>query len=92
MASLIRCPHCGTRPKEEYQIRGDASIIRPTPDASDKQWADYMFTRDNPVGRYRELWQHVSGCRRWLIVDRDTATHQVYAVTDASADRLGGGA
>ena len=25
MASLITCPHCGVRPKEEFSIRGDAS-------------------------------------------------------------------
>ena len=24
MASLIHCPHCGTRPKEEFTIKGDA--------------------------------------------------------------------
>ena len=28
MASLITCPHCGVRPKEEFSIRGDASPVR----------------------------------------------------------------
>jgi sarcosine oxidase subunit delta len=46
-----------------------------------------MFVRRNPVGRYRELWQHLSGCRRWLVVERDTVSHQVYTVTDAASSR-----
>ena len=29
MASLITCPHCGVRPKEEFSIRGDAVPVRP---------------------------------------------------------------
>ena len=90
MASLISCPHCGTRPKEEFQIKGDASLVRPDPAASDRAWYEYMFLRDNPMGRHREEWQHVSGCRRWLVVERDTVTHEVYSVEDAAAVRLGG--
>jgi sarcosine oxidase subunit delta len=92
MASLIHCPHCGVRPKEEFYIKGDAGIIRPAADASDKEWTDYMFFRRNPVGRYSELWHHLSGCRRWLVVERDTVSHQVYAVTDAAALRERGAA
>jgi sarcosine oxidase subunit delta len=90
MASLIHCPHCGTRPKEEFSIKGDASVHRPSPDASDKEWADYMFLRNNPVGRHTEYWQHLSGCRRWLIVERDTVTHEVFSVTDAQTEHAGG--
>jgi sarcosine oxidase subunit delta len=91
MASLISCPHCGVRPKEEFQIRGDAGMIRPSPDAPEKAWTDHVFVRANPVGRHQELWQHVSGCRRWLIVDRDTASHHVHGVADAATVRAGGG-
>ena len=87
MASLIHCPHCGVRPKEEFQIRGDAGMIRPAPDASDKEWSDYVFVRRNPVGQHSELWHHASGCRRWLIVERDTVSHQVFSVTDAATVR-----
>ena len=90
MASLIHCPHCGVRPKEEFQIKGDAGLIRPAPNAPDKAWADYVFVRDNPMGRHKELWQHTSGCRRWLIVERDTVTHEVFVVTDAATARSGG--
>jgi sarcosine oxidase delta subunit len=28
---------------------------------------------------HEELWQHSSGCRRWIEVRRDTYTHDVVA-------------
>ena len=28
---------------------------------------------------YDEYWHHAAGCRRWLVVTRDTVTHEVYA-------------
>ena len=83
MASLINCPHCGIRPKEEFTIRGDASVVRPAPSASDEAWHRYVHIRDNPRGRYLEHWHHASGCRRWLIVDRSNVTHEVFSVVDA---------
>jgi sarcosine oxidase subunit delta len=84
MASLISCPHCGVRPKEEFSIRGDASVQRPSPTASDDEWHRYVHIRDNPRGRIQEYWHHSAGCRRWLIVDRSNVTHEVFAVTDAA--------
>ena len=83
MASLITCPHCGARPKEEFSIRG-AVISRPSPGASDEAWQAYVFVRDNPKGRYQEYWHHGAGCRRWLVVDRDNMTHEVFSVADAT--------
>ena len=83
MASLIPCPHCGTRPKEEFSIKG-AALKRPQPDAGEDVWYDYVYLRDNPRGPYEEYWHHVSGCRRWLVVSRDTASHEVLACRDAS--------
>ena len=91
MASLIACPHCGPRPKEEFTIRGDASLSRPAPDAPPHAWFAYVYLRDNVRGRHREHWHHSSGCRRWLVVERDTATHAVHSVTDAAATGQTGG-
>lgn len=85
MASLITCPHCGVRPKEEFAVRGDASLIRPASSASDEAWHDYVYVRVNPRGRTLEHWHHVAGCRRFLVVERDTATHEVYSVVDGAA-------
>ncbi|MGO7987933.1 sarcosine oxidase subunit delta [Rhizobium leguminosarum] len=90
MASLISCPHCGARPKEEFSIRGDAGLARPAPDAGAETWFDYVYLRENPRGRHSEYWHHSSGCRRWLIVERDTVTHVVHSVRDAALSKLGG--
>lgn len=84
MASLITCPHCGARPKEEFSIKG-AALPRPAPDAGAETWFDYVYLRDNPRGAYDEYWHHTSGCRRWLIVHRDTVTHEIGAVRDAAS-------
>ena len=84
MASLIPCPHCDLRPKEEFTIKG-AALSRPAPDAGADVWFDYIYLRDNPRGAYEEYWHHTSGCRRWLVVNRDTATHEIDTVRDAAA-------
>jgi methylglutamate dehydrogenase subunit B len=84
MASLITCPHCGVRPKEEFSIRGDAVPVRPSPNGSDEVWHRYVYVRDNPKGRIREYWHHGAGCRRFLVVERDNVTHEVLSVIDAA--------
>ncbi len=79
---LIKCPYCGERPSEEFTMLGDASVKRPT--SNDKEaWYDYVYLRDNPKGRFSEYWHHGAGCRSWLIVERNTETHEVYGVTAA---------
>lgn len=83
MASLIQCPHCGWRPKEEFTVKG-AAVTRPAPDAGEDAWFAHVYLRDNPMGRHQEFWHHVAGCRRWLVVTRDTVTHETFAVTDAT--------
>jgi heterotetrameric sarcosine oxidase delta subunit len=83
MASLVPCPHCGARPKEEFTIKG-AAVARPAADADPQDWMDYVYLRDNPRGLYKEYWHHTSGCRRWLVVTRDTATHEIENSRDAS--------
>jgi heterotetrameric sarcosine oxidase delta subunit len=81
---LIRCPWCGARDHAEYFYGGDAAAImnRPAEDADLKAWHDYVYLRDNPRGPHRELWQH-NACREWLVVTRDTLTHEVLGVVPA---------
>ena len=78
---LIRCPWCGARPYSEFAYGGDAKVVRPAaPEtATDGEWFDYLYIRDNPKGPHAEFWQHISGCRQWLKVLRDTGTHEVLA-------------
>ena len=42
-----------------------------------------MFQRDNVRGPQTETWQHVNGCRMWLLVERDTMTHEILSVRPA---------
>ena len=92
MASLISCPHCGARPKEEFAIRGlvpDRPFVFDTPlDSGD--WFDSVYMRENPRGRIREHWYHGAGCGRWLIVERDNLNHTVYAVSDVRSSSVAG--
>jgi len=78
----IDCPWCGPREEVEFHCGGQAHLVRPAdPEAlSDAQWADYLFMRDNPKGRFAERWVHSAGCRRWFNVLRDTRTHRILAV------------
>jgi len=86
----IACPFCGERGNEEFVYLGDATLERPPADPAaplDEEartrWHDYVYLRDNPAGPHRELWQHVSGCRAWLVVTRDTRTHAILKVESA---------
>jgi heterotetrameric sarcosine oxidase delta subunit len=78
----IDCPCCGPRDHDEFRYGGDATIIRPGhDDPAMESWYRYVFIRPNPKGEHREYWQHVAGCRQWLVVERDTATHAMGRVT-----------
>jgi len=79
----INCPHCGVRGVEEFAYHGDATLRRPAADAAPEAWADYVYLRDNPAGRQRELWYHAAGCHAWLVMERDTRTHEIFSVTSA---------
>jgi methylglutamate dehydrogenase subunit B len=78
---LIACPHCGTRPADEFTFMGDAEPRRPQSldPATMDQWFDYVYLRNNPKGRLHELAHHSGGCRSWLVVTRDTLSHEVFA-------------
>lgn len=74
----IPCPHCGVRDYTEFHYAGDASKRRPAHGTGDlRAWHDYVFLFDNPKGTHLEYWQHVEGCRQWLVLERDTATNTV---------------
>ena len=82
---LIPCPHCGTRPVEEFTFLGDAAPTRPTTHdpASMEQLHQYVSLRPNPRGKFDEYAHHSGGCRSWLVVSRNTETHEVYGAVTA---------
>lgn len=77
----IDCPICGPRDVGEFAYAGDATLVRPDPAETDVEaWCRYVYDRANPKGSHREHWQHARGCRAWLAVTRDTASHRIEAV------------
>ena len=83
----ISCPYCGPRGNEEFAYLGDAAVRRPDPASADaaRAFHDYVYLRDNPSGNHRELWYHGGGCHSWLVVMRNTRTHEISDVTFADA-------
>lgn len=85
---IINHPLLGPRDAAEFTVIGDAAgLQRPDtttpgiPDAALKdRFHDYMHLRDNPAGVHRELWYHEQGDRSWLVVTRDTISHEVIRV------------
>jgi sarcosine oxidase subunit delta len=47
-------------------------------------WVQAVYVRGNPRGPHRERWHHSDGCRLWLIVERNTLTHEISSVTPAN--------
>ncbi|MHB8886935.1 MAG: sarcosine oxidase subunit delta [Methylovirgula sp.] len=82
---LINCPYCGLRDLAEFAVNGEA-VARPVAegdlDSIDLRAAftESVYLRDNPAGLHREYWFHATGCQSWLIVLRDTRTHEIVKV------------
>jgi sarcosine oxidase subunit delta len=94
----IACPFCGERESGEFTYLGDAEPKRPAMLAKDAMAArdasadataeaaafyDYVYLRDNVAGEMSEYWYHGGGCRSWLIVERNTLSHEISAVRAA---------
>ena len=82
---LIPCPFCGPRNEDEFACWSEA-IPRPGDPSSlsDAQWVDFVYNHRNPKGPVREQWWHARGCRRWILVERDTHTHEVLSASAAA--------
>ena len=75
---LIPHPLLGLRDAQEFTYLGDASLIdRPDGLRAPEAFHDYLYLRDNPAGVHRELWFHEQGDRSWLVVTRNTVTHEI---------------
>ncbi len=85
----IPCPWCGLRAHTEFTYMGDATVKRPAdgPEASDQDWYEFVYVRQNPKGPHEELWHHTNGCRAVFKVSRDTATHEITGSAKLTDDR-----
>lgn len=72
---LITCPNCGVRNVTEFRYGGESN---PRPrDASAREWANYIYARENRLGEQLEWWYHRAGCQRWFLARRHTGTNKV---------------
>ena len=79
----INCPFCGERDHSEFTYGKDASIVYPDLDAALDEWVAAVFERENRDGVQFETWHHVNGCRMWIVVERDTVSHEIHSVRPA---------
>ncbi len=80
---IINHPLLGPRDAAEFVYLGDASLMnRPNPksETASDDFYEYMYLRENIAGQHRELWFHEQGDRSWLIVTRNTLTHEILGV------------
>lgn len=79
------CPFCGPRDAGEFRYGGDPKAARPAFGSSDAEWAGYLYVRENARGVAKEYWVHSQGCGQWLIAERDTVTHVIQRISEATA-------
>ena len=74
----IPCPVCGTRDRREFYYYGTEDYLkRPSEGSSMDDLDNQLFLRDNPAGITRDLWYHETGCASWMVITRNTVTHEV---------------
>ncbi|MFW0774243.1 sarcosine oxidase subunit delta [Paenarthrobacter nitroguajacolicus] len=93
---LISCPNCGPRDETEFHYGGQAHIAYPENpnELTDREWAEYLFYRENTKGTFAERWVHSTGCRQWFNMLRDTVSydiHSIYAMGQPRPDIPGAG-
>lgn len=96
---LIPHPLLGPRDAQEFVYLGPATLIdRPEiafplsdADAALDAFHVYLHERENPAGLHRELWFHEQGDRSWLVVTRDTRTHDIVGAELATDVALAAG-
>jgi len=74
---LLPCPWCGSRDASEFGYGGEPT---PRPDprtTTPEQWRGYLYLRNNVAGWTTERWYHRMGCRRYLLVQRNTISNEV---------------
>ena len=76
MSFLLKCPNCGERSVYEFRFGGEVHE-RPSLDAPDGEWSDFLYARQNEAGMQQEWWFHRAGCRNWFQAVRDTVTNTV---------------
>ena len=71
--SRLYCPFCGARELEEFRFH--KTLAEPGANAFEE-----VYARTNRLAVSLEHWQHVDGCRAWLLVRRNPSDGTVLDV------------
>ena len=71
MSFQLNCPNCGKRAVSEFTFKSEFKN-RPSAESEFSEWTDYVYFRENNMGRQIEWWYHRSGCQSWFLAERDT--------------------
>ena len=76
---IIPCPFCGPRDESEFAYCGPKFARRPEDAGAieSEEWVENLTVPPNPVGPVLEHWRHVRGCGAWVLIERDTMTHDM---------------
>ncbi len=61
---------------QEFTYGGEYRPMPDPGDASDAEWADYVFNRAGEPGVQREWWYH-NASGTWFIAERNTVTDEI---------------
>ena len=82
-SKLPKKAHTLTAEVLEFIYMGDAKLMK-RPNWRSKtiksEFLEYGYFRKNPAGIHKELWYHEQGDRSWLVVTRNTVTHEILKV------------
>ena len=76
----LACPYCGERELREFAFRKTVPTLTATA-------VERVYLRVEDPQLTVEHWQHVHGCRAWLLVRRNPSTGAVLAVELLPAGR-----
>ncbi len=80
---IMNCPLNGPRNISEFVYGGEVKDMPDPAQCSDREWAEYVFYADNPIGFVTEWWLHApSGY--WFIAERHTYTDEIRRTYDAA--------
>ncbi len=77
---VIICPNCGPRNSDEFAFQGEIPHRPDVDEARPAEWRRYLYSKVNVSGWVNERWFHVSGCRRYLMIQRHTQTNEIEEV------------
>ena len=78
---ILTCPLNGPRNIAEFTYGGQVKPMPNPAEATDQEWAHYVFYGDNHIGVVREWWMNTPSSY-WFIVERHNQSDEVIRTYD----------